>query len=198
MKMKETSRGKDKKPCVNNKLVIYGISASGLADLLGCSKAKAQQYLDNYLRGYPKVCDFISQAEAFLDKYEYTPTLNDRKRRIPEVHAAIEYESGGIKCTRPDNFKIAGAKRQGVNAIIQGSAGEVMKLAIIKVSPILKKYNCYLILTIHDELLIEIPEEYATEDSDCVKEIIAAMESAVKLDVPLVADFDITDVWQKG
>ena len=161
--------------------IVYGIGAFSLASDLGISRAKANEYIENYLEGYPGVRDYLKNVvkDAYANGYVTTPL--GRRRYIPEL-------AGQNK-----NLKNFG-ERVAMNSPIQGSAADIIKIAMINVSRKLKEsgLDAKLILQVHDELLIESKRE----DADKVANILQTeMENAVELAVPLIAEVSAGENW---
>jgi len=155
--------------------LAYGMNAWGLATRLDIPPDEAQEIIDGYFEGFPKIKEYLrAQVDrARLDGF--TETLLGRRRYIPEL------TSGNRRLQ-------ALGERQALNAPIQGSASDVFKVAMIEVARALRgrpELDCHVLLTVHDELVFEVPETNADEAADVVRE---HMENAVDLDVPLLAD----------
>ena len=124
--------------------IVYGIGAFSLADDIKVSVKEAQQYIDNYFEKYPKVKAYLDSVIDFAKENGYVTTLFNRKRDIPEISAK--------------NFNIREfGKRVAMNTPIQGTAADIIKIAMVKVYNRLKEKNLKskLILTVHDELLLD-------------------------------------------
>ena len=161
--------------------IVYGIGAFSLASDLGISRAKANEYIENYLASYPGVRDYLKNVvkDAYTNGYVTTPL--GRRRYIPEL-------AGQNK-----NLKNFG-ERVAMNSPIQGSAADIIKIAMINVSSKLKESGCdaRLILQVHDELLIEAKRD----DAEKVAKILRTeMENAVSITVPLVAEVTVGENW---
>ena len=154
--------------------IVYGISEFSLADDIGVSRYEAKAYIDNYLNHYSGVRRYMKQVVEDARKNGYTQTMYNRRRWIPELHSS--------------NFNIRqGAERIALNTPIQGTAADIMKLAMLRVSSTLKEKfpQAELLLQVHDELIVECPEDIAEAVAECVSR---EMENVVKLSVPLVAE----------
>ncbi len=151
--------------------IIYGMSAFGLSRELGVSPAVAQAYIDNYFQKYQGVREYIDQALELARKNGFVATLLNRRRYIPDIAS----KNRSVRQL---------AERMAVNAPIQGTAADLIKLAMIKISQHFKEWERppKLILQIHDELLFEVPEEEITEVKKIVKK---EMEEVMELSVPL-------------
>lgn len=154
--------------------IVYGISDYGLSKDLNITRNEARQYIDGYLNTYPNIKNYMEEIVNIAKKDGYVTTILGRKRYIPEINSK--------------NFNIRSfGERIALNTPIQGSAADIIKLAMIKVYERLKeeKVNAKLILQIHDELIIECDEK----EKDIVKNILKeSMENVYKLDLPLKVD----------
>ena len=161
--------------------IVYGISGFGLAEQLGISRKKAEQYIEQYLEKYKGVKEFMDRIVEKAKEQGYVETLFHRRRYIPELSS--------------NNYMVRqfGA-RAAMNTPIQGTAADIMKIAMIEVNKKLEeeKLNAKLILQIHDELLIECKIEEKEEVKKILKE---SMENAVKLSIPLEVEVSEADNW---
>ena len=161
--------------------IVYGISGFGLAEQLGISRKKAEQYIEQYLDKYKGVKRFMDEIVEKAKEQGYVETLFHRRRYIPELSS--------------NNYMVRqfGA-RAAMNTPIQGTAADIMKIAMIEVNKKLEeeKLNAKLILQIHDELLIECKIEEKEEVKKILKE---SMENAVKLSIPLEVEVSEADNW---
>ena len=161
--------------------IIYGISAFGLATDLGISSKKAKEYIDRYFENYSDVKTYM-QANVEKAKTDgYVETLLGRRRVINEMRAS--------------NFNVRSfGERAAMNMPLQGSSADIIKIAMINVANVLKNggFSAKLVLQVHDELLIDCPENEAEK----VKEILKnEMEKAVLLNVPLVVEANVGKTW---
>lgn len=161
--------------------IIYGISDYGLSQNIGSSRLKAKDYIDKYFEKYPGVKAFMERAVEDAKKTGFVTTLMHRKRFITNINAS--------------NYMVRqGAERAAMNMPLQGSASDIIKLAMVHVYNKLNKLNlrAKLILQIHDELIIDCPKE----ELETVKQILKSeMELVAKLKVPLVVDMNTGDSW---
>ena len=164
--------------------IVYGISEFSLAEDIGVSRYEAKAYIDSYLANYKGVRSYMKQVVQDASREGYTQTLYGRKRFIPELKSS--------------NFNIRqGAERIALNTPIQGTAADLIKLAMIRVDRILlEKYpEARLILQVHDELIVECPEEVA----ESVAELISQqMEQVANLSVPLLAEAKLGRSWYEA
>lgn len=161
--------------------IVYGISDFGLAGQLGISKKEAKKYIESYLEKYSGIKKFMEDIVEKAKQQGYVETLFGRRRYIPEL--------------KSNNYMVRQfGSRVAMNMPIQGTAADIMKIAMIDVYNKLKekKLKSRLILQIHDELIIEAYKEEKEE----VKEILkSSMENAYKLNVPLIVDMCEADNW---
>ena len=161
--------------------IVYGISDFGLSEQLGISKKEAKNYIEQYLEKYNGIDKFMKDIVEQAKKDGYVETLFNRRRYIPEIKSS--------------NFMLRNAgKRAAMNAPIQGSAADIIKIAMINVYKKLEENNLKskLILQVHDELIVEAVDS----EIDIVKKIVKdEMENAVCLDVNLDVDLNIGDSW---
>ena len=154
--------------------IVYGISEFSLAEDIGVSRYEAKAYIDGYLDTYPGVKRYMRGIVESARDLGYTKTMYGRKRYIPELKSS--------------NFNIRqGAERIALNTPIQGTAADLIKLAMIRVFNALEASypEAKLLLQVHDELIVECPEEIACEVAALIS---AEMEQVAKLDVPLLAE----------
>jgi DNA polymerase-1 len=165
-----------------NYALLYGKTAFTLAKDIGVSQQAAQQFIDAYFAGFPRVRAFIDKTLADALASGVVKTMFGRRRPVPELTSR--------------NFQIrAGAERIAVNMPIQGTAADILKRAMIDVHSALKQSHprARMILTVHDELLFESPKDQADDVSALVKE---KMSSAVRLAVPLDVDVGVGENWR--
>ncbi|MFH0940446.1 MAG: DNA polymerase I, partial [Candidatus Omnitrophota bacterium] len=161
--------------------IIYGMSSYGLAKDLGLDPQTAETFIAEYFLRYPKVKAFLDSQIDFVKKNGYVTTLLGRRRYIPEIANA--------------NFAVRQfAERQAINAPIQGSAADLIKLAMINIHGRLKnkKFKSRLIMQVHDELVFEFVKE---EKADLISLVRDGMENVVALKVPIKADIYIGKNW---
>ena len=161
--------------------IVYGISDYGLSQSLGITRKKAKAFIDDYLASFPGVKQYMSDIVKDAKAQGYVETLLHRRRYIPDITSR--------------NFNLRSfAERTAMNTPIQGSAADIIKLAMVKFSEKIKetKYHAKLLLQVHDELIFEIPKSEVEDFSKFVEEI---MEQALVLDVPLKVDSNYGATW---
>jgi DNA polymerase-1 len=164
--------------------IIYGISAFGLSEQLEISREEAQAYIDAYLARFPHVQDFIRRTIEQAEREGFVRTLFGRRRPIPELRASNRQ-------TR------ALGERLAVNTIMQGTAADVIKMAMVRIQRRLRAEGraARLVLQVHDELLLEAPEKEVSAVRELVRE---EMCGAYPLDPPLVVDIGVGDDWNEA
>jgi DNA polymerase-1 len=164
-----------------NYALLYGKGAFTLAKDIGISKKEAEEFIEQYFARYPKVRRFLDETLDHARRTGVVRTLLGRLRRLPDLHA----KSFPVRME---------AERQATNTPIQGSAADLIKKAMVDLDRELgaRRLRSRLILQIHDELLLEVPEDEAEVARDLVKDV---MEKALPLDVPLVVDARLGANW---
>jgi len=162
--------------------IVYGQTPFGLATSLGIDRKEAELYIQTYFELHAGVKKFIAKTIAEVRESGFAPTLFGRKRPIPDMHS------------RNPNAR-SFAERTAVNTPLQGTAADLIKLAMIRIDEILtrEKLETRMLLQVHDELLFESPPSEADHVSKMVKR---EMESVHKLDVPLIVDVGIGENWR--
>ncbi len=161
--------------------IVYGISDFSLANDLGVTRNEAKEYIEIYFHRYPKVKAYLDGIVDEAKKMGFVKTIMNRRRYIPEINQKNKIvQAAGI--------------RLAMNSPIQGSAADIMKMAMVKVDRALREHNLAstLILQVHDELIINTKKE----ELDLVKELIKKeMENAVELKVKLLSEVSVGDTW---
>ncbi|QXK92282.1 DNA polymerase I [Neoehrlichia mikurensis] len=159
--------------------IIYGMKSSGLARQLKITKEEAALYINQYFSYYPEIKTYIEEIKNYARTYGYTKTIFGRKCFIRDINSS--------------NYIIRGfAERAAVNAPLQGTAADIIKRAMIHLFDKLKTTTGRILLQVHDELLIEVPDLYVDEVARLTKEV---METVVVLSVPLKLDISIGNNW---
>ena len=163
--------------------VIYGMSAFRLANDLGISRTQAAEFIENYFKTYSSVNDFINSTIQKTEETGFVQTIFGRKRHIANINSKNKLEKSS-------------AERMAVNTPVQGSAADIVKKAMLDVSKALEEENTQakLILQVHDELLVECPDNPQTIEKT-ISIIKEKMENAVKLNVPLKVSIEYGKNW---
>jgi DNA polymerase-1 len=158
--------------------VLYGMSAHGLSVATGMDVREAGAFINRYFEVRPKLREYIEKVKEFAHANQYVETYFGRRRACPEVNST--------------NFMVrSGAERMAVNVPIQGTAADIYKLAMIEAARRLPT-DCPLLLQIHDELIVEAPEDRADEVAALLREV---MEGVVDLGLPLAVDTATGENW---
>ena len=158
--------------------IIYGISAFGLAQQLDCSRTEAKQLIDDYFAAFPRVISYIESQKELARQRGYA---EGRKRYLPDIHS----QNATVR-----SF----AERNAVNAPIQGTAADIIKMAMVSIHRRLKEENlkAQMIMQVHDELNFNVPQE----EIERVREIVVTeMQNAVHLSIPLIAECGVGKNW---
>jgi len=164
--------------------IVYGISAFGLSENLDIPKEVAQAYIDAYLARFPAVQAFIARTIAQASEDGYATSLLGRRRPVPELRASNRQTRGF-------------GERVAVNFVMQGSNADIIKVAMVAIHRRLREEGraARLVLQVHDELLLEVPETEVTKARDLVRE---EMVGAYPLDPPLAVDVGVGDDWAEA
>ncbi len=164
--------------------LIYGMSAFGLAQNLNIERSAAQSYIERYFARYPGVREYMQNTREIAKQQGYVETYFGRRLWVPEINSA-------------NGMRRAGAERAAINAPMQGTAADLIKLAMIAVDKWLKdeKLQSKLIMQVHDELVLEVPES----ELELVKQRLPElMQHVAKLDVPLLAEVGVGHNWESA
>jgi DNA polymerase-1 len=164
--------------------IVYGISAFGLSENLDIPKEQAQAYIDAYLARFPKVQAFIARTIAQASEDGYATSLLGRRRPVPELRASNRQTRGF-------------GERAAVNFCMQGSNADIIKVAMVAIHDRLREEGrgAHLVLQVHDELLLEVPETEVSAVRELVRE---EMIGAYPLDPPLAVDVGLGDDWAEA
>ena len=164
--------------------LIYGMSAFGLAKQLNIGRKQAAEYIDTYFERYPGVLNYMNSVRSSASDNGYVETDFGRRLYLPEINSK-------------DGMRRQAAERTAINAPMQGTAADIIKLAMISVDTWLEKSNLksVMIMQVHDELVLEVPELELVEVTDGLK---LHMESAANLKVPLVVDAGVGNNWDEA
>ncbi len=161
--------------------IIYGVSAFGLSNQTGLSRSESKELIDTYYETYPKLRQYMSDQVHFARENGYVQTVLGRRRYLKDINSRNAVVRGA-------------AERNAVNAPIQGSAADIIKIAMIHIHDKLKQgnYKTKMLLQVHDELVFDVFKS----ELETVKPIIQTeMENAYKLKVPLIVDLDVGENW---
>jgi DNA polymerase-1 len=164
--------------------LIYGMSAFGLATALGVERSAAQQYMDRYFARYPGVAEYMQRTRESARAQGYVETVFGRRLFMPDINAS-------------NGQRRQGAERAAINAPMQGTAADLIKLAMIAVHGWLarEKLGTALVMQVHDELVLEVPD---SEVERVKSELPGLMTDVAKLDVPLLVDLGVGANWDQA
>lgn len=164
--------------------ILYGISVFGLADRLHIPQKEARELIDEYFRSFPKIQDYLDTTILFAKEHGYVETILNRRRYIRD----IDSHNGILR---------KAAERNAINAPIQGSAADLIKMAMIRIDNILKEkqLNTKMIMQVHDELVFEVPVNEIEMVENLVRDL---MSGAMELSVPLSVDINYGKNWYEA
>jgi DNA polymerase-1 len=182
--IKEVNEEMRRQAKVLNFGVLYGMGVRGFMEAAGVSKERARQFIDEYFHDFHGIAEYIKNIKEEAARNSFVKTLTGRRRLLPEIHS----ENQMLKSQ---------AERMAINMPIQGTAADIMKLAMIEISKWLKENkleeDIRMLLQVHDELIFEVKKDKLTEFSK-IKDI---MERAMKLEVPLKVDIKVGPNWSE-
>jgi DNA polymerase-1 len=164
--------------------LIYGMSAFGLARQLGVERAEAQSYIDLYFSRYPGVKKYMDETRELAREQGYVETVFGRRLYLHEINSS-------------NAMRRQYAERTAINAPMQGTAANIIKLAMINLDQIIhdQKLDMKMIMQVHDELVFEVNEKILDKSMVIIRE---AMTGAASLDVPLIVDIGVGDNWDQA
>ncbi len=163
--------------------IIYGISDFGLSENVGITVKEAKKYIEDYLKKYPKIKEYMDNTKNIAVEKGYVETKFGRRRYVPNI--------------KSQNYIIREqAKRIAMNAPIQGTAADITKIAMVKIEERIKKekLDAKILLQVHDEIIVECNDNIKDKIANILKE---EMEKAAVLQVPIIADIRISEVMDK-
>ena len=163
--------------------IIYGISDFGLSENVGITVKEAKKYIEDYLKKYPKIKEYMDNTKNIAVEKGYVETKFGRRRYVPNI--------------KSQNYIIREqAKRIAMNAPIQGTAADITKIAMVKIEERIKKekLDAKILLQVHDEIIVECNDNIKDMIANILKE---EMEKAATLQVPIIADIRISEVMDK-
>lgn len=163
--------------------ILYGMGVNALRAQLGTSTAEAHQFYDDYFATFKRLAEYLEETKGYARKNGYTETLFGRRRQFPEMKSPLPYVR-------------AQAERMAINAPIQGTQSDVIKLAMVAVDKEVQSEDAHLILQVHDELVYEVKEEKVEEVASSIKRIMESMMSEEETKgVPVIAEAKVGDNW---
>jgi len=161
------------------------MGAFGLAKTLGITRSDAQNYIQEYFNKYPTVLQYMEESKQFAREHGYVETFFGRRLWLPEISSS-------------NGLRKAGAERAAINAPMQGTAADLIKLAMIQVQQWIddnSDLKGQVIMQVHDELVFEVPDN---EVEKFTKKIPQIMQNVTKLDIPLIVEINAGENWEKA
>lgn len=165
--------------------IMYERGAKAIGEQFDKSADWAQQLIDEFYKSFPKIQQFRLKVEKMAEEYGYVTTVCGRKRRLPDMQLSDK-----------DDYRYAEAHRQSLNSVIQGSSADIMKLAMIAIynDPRYKELGCYMIITVHDELIMEVPEEHVKAGAELLAETMKQVGHSL-INLPMSVDAEVNEYW---
>ena len=181
LQIEEVTKDQRRQAKTANFGIIYGISAFGLAQQLDCSRTEAKQLIDDYFAAFPRVISYIESQKELARQRGYAETLFGRKRYLPDINS----HNATVR-----SF----AERNAVNAPIQGTAADIIKMAMVSIHRRLKEegLRAQMIMQVHDELNFNVPKDEVARVQEIV---VSEMQNAVHLSIPLIAECGVGENW---
>jgi len=179
--MEEVTREQRSNAKTVNFGIIYGVSAFGLSNQTDLSRAESKELIDTYYKTYPKLRDYMDEQVEFAREHGYVSTVMGRRRYLKDINAK-------------NHVVRSGAERNAVNAPIQGSAADIIKVAMINIQEKLKagNYKSKMLLQVHDELVFDVHKDELEELKPMIQ---SEMENAFQLEVPLDVELGVGQNW---
>lgn len=165
--------------------IMYERGATAIGEQFNKSADWAQQLIDNFYKSFPKINQYRLKIENMAETYGYVTTITGRKRRLPDMQLEDK-----------DDYRYQEAHRQSLNSVIQGSSADIMKLSMIAIynDPRYKALDCHMIITVHDELIMEVPEDHIKEGAELLVGTMKRVGHSL-IDLPMSVDAEVNDYW---
>ena len=165
--------------------IMYERGAKAIGEQFDRSAEWAQKLIDDFYKSFPKIQQLRLKVEKMAEEYGYVTTIQGRKRRLPEMQLPDH-----------DDYRYQEAHRQSLNAVIKGSSADIMKLAMIAIynDPQYKALDCHMVITVHDELIMEVPEDHIKEGADLLVNTMKRVGHSL-IDLPMSVDAEVNDYW---
>ena len=165
--------------------IMYERGATAIGEQFNKSAEWAQQLIDNFYKSFQKINQYRLKIENMAETYGYVTTITGRKRRLPDMQLEDK-----------DDYRYQEAHRQSLNSVIQGSSADIMKLSMIAIynDPRYKALDCHMIITVHDELIMEVPEENVKEGAELLVGTMKRVGHSL-IDLPMSVDAEVNDYW---
>lgn len=165
--------------------IMYERGATAIGEQFNKSAEWAQQLIDNFYKSFPKINQYRLKIENMAETYGYVTTITGRKRRLPDMQLEDK-----------DDYRYQEAHRQSLNSVIQGSSADIMKLSMIAIynDPRYKALDCHMIITVHDELIMEVPEDHIKDGAELLVGTMKRVGHSL-IDLPMSVDAEVNDYW---
>lgn len=165
--------------------IMYERGAAAIGEQFNKSSEWAQGLIDNFYKSFPKINQYRLKIENMAETYGYVTTITGRKRRLPDMQLEDK-----------DDYRYQEAHRQSLNSVIQGSSADIMKLSMIAIynDPRYKALDCHMIITVHDELIMEVPEDHIKEGAELLVGTMKRVGHSL-IDLPMSVDAEVNDYW---
>ena len=165
--------------------IMYERGATAIGEQFNKSAEWAQKLIDNFYKSFPKINQYRLKIENMAETYGYVTTITGRKRRLPDMQLEDK-----------DDYRYQEAHRQSLNSVIQGSSADIMKLSMIAIynDPRYKALDCHMIITVHDELIMEVPEDHIKEGAELLVGTMKRVGHSL-IDLPMSVDAEVNDYW---
>lgn len=165
--------------------IMYERGATAIGEQFNKSAEWAQQLIDNFYKSFPKINQYRLKIENMAETYGYVTTITGRKRRLPDMQLEDK-----------DDYRYQEAHRQSLNSVIQGSSADIMKLSMSAIynDPRYKALDCHMIITVHDELIMEVPEDHIKEGAELLVGTMKRVGHSL-IDLPMSVDAEVNDYW---
>lgn len=165
--------------------IMYERGPKTIAEQLDKTPQWAEQIISDFYKSFPKVQQFRLKVEKMAEEYGYVTTVCGRKRRLPDMQLPDH-----------DDYRYQEAHRQSLNSVIQGSSADIMKSAMIAIhrDPKYKELDCHMIITVHDELIMEVPEEHIKAGAEFLVNTMKSVGMSL-VDLPMSVDVEVNEYW---
>ena len=165
--------------------IMYERGALAIGEQFNKSAQWAQELIDNFYKSFPKIQQLRLKIEQMAEEYGYVSTVCGRKRRLPDMQLSDH-----------DDYRYQEAHRQSLNSVIQGSSADIMKLSMIALykDPRYKELDCHMIITVHDELIMEVPEANIKAGAELLVETMKRVGHSL-IDLPMSVDAEVVEYW---
>ena len=165
--------------------IMYERGSKAIAEQFNKPTEWAEELIENFYKGFPKIQQLRLKVEKMAEEYGYVTTICGRKRRLPDMQIPDH-----------DDYRYQEAHRQSLNSVIQGSSADIMKLSMIAIynDPKYKELDCHMIITVHDELIMEVPEDKIKEGAELLTETMKRVGHSL-INLPMSVDAEVNDYW---